>query len=144
MQRDAREGREDAGDIRVRGVQLAVAADDGVHRADAFGERVEAVDEAEHGFLVRDGDVGAQQLGGAQALERDGEVGGRDVPRLVPGVDSEGIEGGLLEARRDRVGDRVAEEGDALRHGNWYRCTLALCSASVEAKACEPSPLATK
>ena len=45
-----------------------------------------------------------------------GELDRGAIPQLVPGVDPELVEGGLLHRAGQRMGDRMADEDDALRH----------------------------
>ena len=78
-----------------------------------FGE---SLYQGDHSFLVRDRDVGAQEVVGAQLGDRTGQIDGRAIPQLVPRVDAEMIERRLLHRPGQRMGDRVADEDDPLRH----------------------------
>ena len=67
-------------------------------------------------LLVGDRHVGAQEVVAAQLGDRVGEVDRRPVPQLVGGVDAGGVERRLLHRAGERMGDRMADEDDALRH----------------------------
>ena len=57
-----------------------------------------------------------EEVVGPQLGDRVGEIDRRPVPQLVPGVDAELVEGGLLHRAGQRVRHRMADEDDALRH----------------------------
>ena len=94
---------------------LALAGDrvDGTGRRRLLGE---AVDHRDDPLLVRDGDVRAEELVATQARDGVGELDRRAIPELVGGIDPELIEGRLLHGARKRMGDRVTDQDDALRH----------------------------
>ena len=131
----------EAGDVGVVALQMAVVVDDGVDRADETGGLVEAVHVADDGFLVGDGDVCAERVGFAEALDEGGELVGGGVPGFVAGVEVDGVEGGLLEAGGDAVGDGASDHADAgglpvrhlvsqlVGHGDLQRSMLAWCSS---------------
>ena len=94
---------------------LALARDrvDGAGRVAFLGQ---AVDHRHDPLLVRDGHVGAEEVVAAQFGDGVGQRDRRTVPELVAGVDAELVERGLLHRARQRMGHRVADEDDALRH----------------------------
>ena len=101
---------DDAGDVGVEAVELAVGAGaQGVACADAGGERVHVGQMRQH-FLLEghgDGDAAEGQVAdhGEQVVER------LDLQRKHDGVDAFAAEGGVVHERRKRVADGVA--GDA-------------------------------
>ena len=88
-------------------------------RVDGAGERRllrEAVDHRHDPLLVRDRDVGAEEVVAAQLHDGVGELDRGAIPQLVLRVDAELVEGGLLHRTRQRMGHRMADEDDAFRH----------------------------
>ena len=94
---------------------LALARDR-VDRAGRLRLLGQPVDHRHDPLLVRDRDVGAEEVVAAQLGDRVGERDRGAVPQLVARVDAELVEGGLLHRAGQRVGHRVADEDDALRH----------------------------
>ena len=75
---------------------------------------VEPVEVRDDRALVRDGDVGAAEAEGREALDRGAHVGGPHRQRHVDAVEPERREGRVVERRRQRVRDRVADDADDL------------------------------
>jgi len=102
---------------------VGVVADEGLavtrhaaHRADAPRARMETVDEAGDGGLVRHRHVepvGAQR---AQSLHCAHQVLGGDPARTVRSVHPEQREGARVDGRRARMRHRIAEEDEELAH----------------------------
>ena len=65
--------------------------------------------------LVRDGDVGAAKAEGRQALHRGAHVGRSHGERDVAIVQPERRERRVVHRRRQRMGDRVADDADDVR-----------------------------
>ena len=86
---------------------------DGTGRLGVLGQ---PVDHRHHPLLVRDGHVGAQEVVAAHGLDDIGELGHGHVEQLVSRVDAGRVERGLLHRGRERMGDRVADEDEALAH----------------------------
>jgi hypothetical protein len=76
----------------------------------------QAVDERDDVLLVGDGHVRPEEVVAPELRDRVGEVDLAAVPQLVPGVDPQGVEGSLLHRAREGVGDRVADQDDAVGH----------------------------
>ena len=76
----------------------------------------QAVDHRHDPFLVRDRDVGAEEVVAAQLADGVGQLDRRPVPQLVGRIDAELVEGGLLHRPGQRMGYRMPDEDDALRH----------------------------
>ena len=74
------------------------------------------VDHRHDPLLVRDRDVGAEEVVAAELGDRVGQGDRGAVPQLVARVDAELVERGLLHRARQRVGHRMADEDDALGH----------------------------
>ncbi len=104
------------GHVGVVADELLALLGDRVDRTRRVGLVGLAIHVGDDPLLVGDRDVGAQELVGAQLRDRLGELDGRPVPELVPGVDAQLVEAGLLHRPGQRVGHRVADEDDALRH----------------------------
>ncbi len=106
----------EAGDIRVVTDETLALARDRVDRAGGLGVVVEPVDHRHDPLLVRDRDVGAQELVRPQLGDGVRELDRGAIPGLVAGVDAERIEGGLVHGARERMGHGVADQNDALGH----------------------------
>ena len=89
---------------------------DRVDRAGRVGLLGQPVDERHDPLLVRDRDVRAEEVVAAQLGDRVRQADRRPVPQLVRRVDALVVERGLLHRARQRVGDGMADEDDALRH----------------------------
>ena len=89
---------------------------DRVDGARDVGVLGQPIDERDHPLLVGDRDVRAEEVVAPQLVDRVGEADRRPVPELVRRVDALVVEGGLLHRARQRMGDRMADEDDALRH----------------------------
>ena len=106
----------EARDVRVVADEPLALAGERVHGA---GERRllgEAVDHRHDPLLVRDRDVGAEEVVAAQLDDGVAEGDRGAIPQLVLRVDAELIEGRLLHRAGQRMGHRMADEDDAFRH----------------------------
>ena len=88
----------------------------------------------------------------AHRRHRRRAVARRDLERNHAPVDPGGIEGGVVQRRRQRVPHRRSDHGRQPRRGgdrhnssprSRARCTFASCCSSVTAKACPPCSLAS-
>ncbi len=115
----------EAGHVGVVADELAALLGqrvDGAGRVRLVGELVDHRDDP---LLVGDRDVGAQEVVGAQLHDRVAEIDRGSIPQLVLRIDAEVVEGRLLHGSRERMGDRVADEDDALRHARTPSSSLA-------------------
>ena len=110
------EGDLEAGHVRVVADQPLALAGDGVDRARGVRLLGQAVDQRHDPFLVRDRDVGAQEVVGPQLGDRVGQRHRAAIPQLVARVDAGRVEGGLLHRAGQRMGDGVSDEDHALGH----------------------------
>src|SRR5438552_994863 len=85
----------------------------GVDRADPTSQRVELVEQGNDRFLVRDGDVGAEDLMVAADI-RDGgrQAGASHLANQVVAIDLQRLEGGVLHRGREAPRNGVAQEED--------------------------------
>ena len=104
-----------AGAVGAGAVQDAADVADGVDGADAPRVLVHHVQQRQDGFLVRHGDVDADQVQGAQALHGGGQPFGGDIERHIGPVQAEGGEGGVVHGRRTGVADGMAPDADEAR-----------------------------
>ena len=104
------------GHVRVVADEPLALAGDRVDGAGDLGLLGQAVDERDHPLLVGDRDVRAEEVVAADLGDRVGQGDRRPVPELVGGVDALVVERGLLHRARQRVGDGMADEDDALGH----------------------------
>ena len=102
--------------VRVVPDELLALLGERVHGPGDVGLVGQAVRVRDDALLVRDRHVGAQEVVRAQLGDRLGERDRGAIPELVRRVDAEVIEGRLLHRARERMGHRVADEDDALRH----------------------------
>jgi len=105
------EGTDDAGDIGIKAVELAVGAGaDGVAGSELGGERVD-VGEVGHDLLL-EGHGDADSAQGKLTGEGEKVGDGFGLQGEIDRVDALAVEGAVLHQRRERVGDWVA--GDAV------------------------------
>ena len=102
--------------VRVVPDELLALLGDGVDRAGRVGLLGELVHQGDDPLLVGDRDVGAQEVLAAELGDRLRERHRGAVPQLVGRVDAQVVEGRLLHGSGERMGHRVADEDDALRH----------------------------
>ena len=107
----------EAGHVGVVPDEALAFLRDRVDRARACGFLGQPVDERDHPLLVRDRDVGAEEVVAfaAPSIASGRTIGARSQSSYV-GVDALVVERGLLHRARQRVGDRMTDEDDALRH----------------------------
>ena len=91
------------------------------------GEVAGPVDGGGEGFLVRDSDVRAVDLAGADRRESLSDLVLRCLPEFVSDRDAERIESDLLEDGRERVLDRIADQADASGDGACH-CVAPSCA----------------
>ena len=110
------EGDLEARHVRVVADQPLALAGDRVDRAGRVRLVGQAVDHRHDPLLVRDRDVGAEEVVGPQLGDRVGQLHRAAIPQLVAGVDAGRVERGLLHRARQRMGDGVSDEDHALGH----------------------------
>ena len=110
------EGDLEAGHVGVVPDQPLALAGDGVDRARGVRLLGQAVDQRHDPLLVRDRDVGAQEVVGPQLGDGVGQRHRAAIPQLVARVDAGRVEGGLLHRAGQRMGDGVSDEDHALGH----------------------------
>jgi hypothetical protein len=106
----------EAGHVGVVADESLALAGDGVDRSRRVALLGQPVDHRHHPLLVRDRDVGAEEVVRAQLADGVGQLDRGAIPQLVTGVDAERVEGGLLHRPRQRMGDGVPDQDHALRH----------------------------
>ena len=79
----------------------------------SFGE---SVDERDDVLLVGDGYVRPEEIVASKLRDRVRKVDPSAVPKLVPGVDPERVEGSLLHRAGEGVGDRMTDQDDTVGH----------------------------
>ena len=87
----------------------------GVHRPGFAGVVVGLVHGGKGSGFVRDGDVCSEKTGRRQSAQGGGEFGGTDVDFDIPGGDAGGLQSGVVKNRRLRMGDGIADDGEASR-----------------------------
>jgi hypothetical protein len=95
-------------------VPALAVADQRVDRAGAFGARAEQVAQPRGRLLVRQRDVGAGTTGAREAGERGREIAGCRFDRGVIERDRRLPAERGMDARRQRMQDRIAEHGVTL------------------------------
>ncbi len=108
-------------DLEARHVGVVADEPLALARERVHGARVrrllgEAIDHGHDPFLVRDRDVGAEEVVAADLDDRVAQGDRGAIPRLVASVDAELIERRLLHRAGQRVSHRMTDEDDALGH----------------------------
>jgi hypothetical protein len=102
---------------RIGGIAVnePIVDEERVHRPGTPGKVLHLVAELDHPLLVGDGHVGARVAPGGQTCHSVRQRAGLDLERHVRPVEGAGREAGVLHARRERFGHRLAEQRDELR-----------------------------
>ena len=83
-----------------------------IDRADGPGQRIDAVAQGKHRFLVRNGDIAAGEFAVAQALEKALQRVGRDIDRFIAAIDAVlGQPGAVNQGRAGMVNGMADDEG---------------------------------
>src|SRR6185295_17059779 len=106
----------EAGDVGVVADEPLALAGDRVDRPGGLGLLGQLVDERHDPLLVGDRDVRPQEVVAADLGDRVGQDDRGAIPELVGRVDPLVVERSLLHRPRQGVGDRMADEYDALGH----------------------------
>jgi len=98
-------------DVDVGADQAITFLADQVDRSHARPDGVQPVEQADHGQLVWDRDVGARVAGSSQASDQPWQLRRRDVPELVPpSLQPRRFERGRMHRWACRVSDSLAYE----------------------------------
>ncbi len=104
--------------IRVGAVPAGGGATEGVGRTRGAHEGVAVREVFHHERFVRHGEVEAAEIMPVKSGQRGGQVGGRDIelevaPRGEVRLDARELgQRGVVDDRAERVGDRVADDGE--------------------------------
>lgn len=112
------QGGDEAGAVGVEAEQAAIAVDDGIDGAGSGGEPADFVEVGDDGFFVGDGDVRAEDVGGAEACDAGGELCAGGVPLFVGDVEAGMGEGCRLDDGGEGVRDGVADDAGSAGHGD--------------------------
>ena len=104
--------------VGVEANEHAAIVDDGVHRADPRGDRVDPVEQGKDRELERHRDAQAADPQGAHAGERPGQVGLGDREWHVDEAHAERLVPGAVHRRAD--GNRVQRQGPAQGDGSSF------------------------
>ena len=122
------EGADVARAVRVVTDQASVELLDRVNGADRPRGLLDVIQVGHDGLLVRHGDVHAEVVVvGAQSLNGGADLLRRRFPALVMGVEAHGFEGGVVDHRRERMGEGITDDGEEGRH--WLIAPLEVAGA---------------
>ncbi len=95
------------------------------------GQRIDLVAEREHRLLVRDGDIAAHELAGADTLDKGRDIGGGHIDRLIACHRCRALDPMAMDQRRARMGDGVADDECAFHVNRSRRAASLLASTRL-------------